>query len=638
MAVNLSPVGGVAAQFFDNAGNVLTGGKLYTYLAGTTTPQPAYTSSSGITAWSNPIILDAAGRVSGSGEIWLTDGIQYKFILRDSNDVLIATYDNVAGINSNFVNYTGEEETQTATQAQTIFTLTTLQYQPGVNNLLVFVNGSKQVIGTNYAETSGTVVTFANGLNAGDVVNFCTATPINTTTIAASAVSFTGFKGQTGNVQDLADDDGSDWIGFIADGVDAVAISAQDKMRQIVSVKDFGAVGDGITDDTTAVQDALASSTGVYFPNGTYKLTAAIELSEGQKIQGESRYSSQLYFVGDINGVVMAPYSAIDTLRIIGTSSMASTKGCVLFGATTITPAYRSSVTNCIIGGLNTSLGDASNDKCGGAGILGGPESYLAVFQNLYLFYANVGYDNPQTTIQVNNALLFSGCEFKSCTIGARIVTLNGIEFNQCTFELNEQSGLIIGDSRASNLTGCYFEANNLTTGSPIKADLFIGTVNTMVGVGVDSGKGICVKDTYFAAGANSVYGVYVEGQSNVTVDGAFFAQYTTNYSVYIAGNGADSGVIANVYAASAAPVSINGAVPFVTYNNQWTGFNSGAQIFAQNGFSTNGNVTWTSGLAAPNGVVTAPTGSLYSKTAGGAGATLWVKESGSGNTGWVAK
>ena len=93
MAVNLSPVGGVAAQFFDNSGNVLTGGKIYTYLAGTTTPATTYTNSSGLTAWSNPIILDAAGRVSGSGEIWLSDSLAYKFILKDSNDVLIATYE-----------------------------------------------------------------------------------------------------------------------------------------------------------------------------------------------------------------------------------------------------------------------------------------------------------------------------------------------------------------------------------------------------------------------------------------------------------------------------------------------------------------------------------------------------------------
>ena len=77
MAVNLSPVGGVAAQFFDNSGVPLSGGKLYSYAAGTTTPVATYTSSNGLTAHSNPIVLDAAGRVPAGGEIWLTDGINY---------------------------------------------------------------------------------------------------------------------------------------------------------------------------------------------------------------------------------------------------------------------------------------------------------------------------------------------------------------------------------------------------------------------------------------------------------------------------------------------------------------------------------------------------------------------------------
>ena len=134
MAVNLSPVGGVAAQFFTNTGAVLTGGKLYTYIAGTTTPAATYTSSLGVTAQPNPIVLDAAGRVPNSGEIWLTDGIIYKFVLKDSNDVTIATYDNITGINSNFVNFTAEQEIQTATAGQTVFDLTTMQYQVGTNS------------------------------------------------------------------------------------------------------------------------------------------------------------------------------------------------------------------------------------------------------------------------------------------------------------------------------------------------------------------------------------------------------------------------------------------------------------------------------------------------------------------------
>jgi hypothetical protein len=111
MAVFLSPVGGVAAQFFTNTGAVLTGGKLYTYAAGTTTPAATYTTNSGSTARTNPIILDSAGRVPDGGEIWITSA-QYKFVLKDSNDVLIATYDNVSGIGAtNATNYTGNGST-----------------------------------------------------------------------------------------------------------------------------------------------------------------------------------------------------------------------------------------------------------------------------------------------------------------------------------------------------------------------------------------------------------------------------------------------------------------------------------------------------------------------------------------------
>jgi hypothetical protein len=189
MAVNLSPVGGAAAQFFDNSGQVLTGGKLYTYLAGTTTPAVTYTSNSGITAHTNPIVLNAAGRVPDSGEIWLTDSILYKFVLKDANDVQIATWDNISGINSNFVSYGTQTQTITATQAQTIFNLTTISYTPASNSLIVYVNGSKQILTTNYTETSSTRVTFIDGLNVGDLVQFTTvvSSNINPTNAGATA-------------------------------------------------------------------------------------------------------------------------------------------------------------------------------------------------------------------------------------------------------------------------------------------------------------------------------------------------------------------------------------------------------------------------------------------------------------------
>ena len=153
MAVLLSPVGGVAAQFFTNAGVPLSGGKIYTYAAGTSTPQATYTTGLGNIQHSNPIVLDAAGRVP-TGEIWLTDGLSYKFVLKDANDVLIATYDNIVGINSNFVNFVNQQEIQTATAGQTVFTLTTMEYQPGIGNLSMYVDGVNQYgPGAKYAYT-----------------------------------------------------------------------------------------------------------------------------------------------------------------------------------------------------------------------------------------------------------------------------------------------------------------------------------------------------------------------------------------------------------------------------------------------------------------------------------------------------
>lgn len=58
----------------------------------------------------------------------------------------------------------------------------------------------------------------------------------------------------------------------------------------------------------------------------------------------------------------------------------------------------------------------------------------------------------------------------------------------------------------------------------------------------------------------------------------------------------------------------------------------------ADKGLVFTGGIIWRSGAGSPEGVLTAPVGSLYTNTAGGAGTTLYVKESGVSNTGWVGK
>ena len=152
MAVNLSPIWGAGAQLFDNSGNVLSGGKIYTYAAGTTTPAATYTSSNGITANSNPIILNSAGRVPY--EIWLTNGVSYKFVLKDSNDTLIGTWDNLKGIGDTAfvrnINYNGDGST-------VIFILPLTPIDE--NWTQVFINGVYQF--KNTYSVSGTSLIFS---------------------------------------------------------------------------------------------------------------------------------------------------------------------------------------------------------------------------------------------------------------------------------------------------------------------------------------------------------------------------------------------------------------------------------------------------------------------------------------------
>ena len=150
--VTLSIFAGVGAQLFDNSGNILSGGKLYTYAAGTTTPLTTYTSSSGSTPHTNPIILDAAGRVP-SGEIWLLYSSLYKFVVKTSADVLIATYDNIGGsfnASSIVANFTG-------TGAQTAFVLASAPSNE--NATQVFINGVYQQ--KNTYSVSSTTLTFS---------------------------------------------------------------------------------------------------------------------------------------------------------------------------------------------------------------------------------------------------------------------------------------------------------------------------------------------------------------------------------------------------------------------------------------------------------------------------------------------
>jgi len=92
-------------------------------------------------------------------------------------------------------------------------------------------------------------------------------------------VSKTGYL--TVTISDIELDDllapsGSNSVGYLPAGAGAVATTVQTKLRESVSVLDFGAVGDGVTDDTAAINLAIVAGTNVFFPAGTYLINTSI--------------------------------------------------------------------------------------------------------------------------------------------------------------------------------------------------------------------------------------------------------------------------------------------------------------------------------------------------------------------------
>lgn len=83
----------IRQRYLTNAGLPLAGGLLYTYAAGTTTPQATYTDYTGGTPNANPVVLDS----SGYADVWLDPTLSYKFVLKDSAGNTLWTEDNVSG-------------------------------------------------------------------------------------------------------------------------------------------------------------------------------------------------------------------------------------------------------------------------------------------------------------------------------------------------------------------------------------------------------------------------------------------------------------------------------------------------------------------------------------------------------------
>jgi hypothetical protein len=220
-----------------------------------------------------------------------------------------------------------------------------------------------------------------------------------------------------------------------------------------------------------------------------------------------------------------------------------------LIGLGTTNDSARSNISGCVIGGRTTEVGDAANERCGGAAIRGGV-TFLNNVDNCYVFQCAYGFIN---TGSVTNAIKFSGTEFHKCGVGASLLNPQGVLFDQCTFENNDEHGMIIASSRSAVLNACYFEANHLLNTATVKADLLIDSS--------DPGAAITMNGLFFLRGGNTQYGLYVDRQRGVSLDGAYFNGYqsATNYLYAGSTSSFGFGKLSNIFANGTATRSING-------------------------------------------------------------------------------
>lgn len=146
------------------------------------------------------------------------------------------------------------------TGSQTVFTLAS---DPGAlgNSAQVYIGGVYQQRST--YTIAGTTLTFSSAPVAG-----------------TDNIEFVNFL--TSNIGSTS----ADLVTYTPTGTGAVARSAASKFGDTVSVKDFGAVGDGAADDTVAINAALAAHASVYLPAGTYRTTAPITLNANNILIG----------------------------------------------------------------------------------------------------------------------------------------------------------------------------------------------------------------------------------------------------------------------------------------------------------------------------------------------------------------
>jgi hypothetical protein len=398
-----------------------------------------------------------------------------------------------------------------------------------------------------------------------------------------------------------------------------------------INVLDYGAVGDGVNDDTSAFIAAIAALTAgtstevLYIPALNYKLTATLALPTYTKNITVYAYGALLNF-----NTLGVNANAIQTNGIVNTNSQTfrwfggiiagpdgttgTGSGVFLYPNDAVSYMWNTTLRDVVVQGFGIglqiySLANSQIEDC--------------------TFFANGKNIDIQTIAGGVDSISFINCMIRNSQVsyGVDIHSGTGNQFRNCRFIGNAAYGLAINPNTVYAyiadllIDGCYFEGN--TTGA----------IRQLGSVGIaNESKNTTIRNSVFVSGENIVYEVGAD-HWNVCfahnwLNNANFSGGSNLINPLIYGNKFDLGGTLT----STATYNANDYLP---PQDGFVVFNSYAR-YAKIGVALTTYLT--SDANSPEGVYTAPIGCLYTRTNGGAGTTLYVKESGTGNTGWVAK
>jgi len=454
----------------------------------------------------------------------------------------------------------------------------------------------------------------------------------------------------------------------------------------IYNIKDYGAKGDGATDDTAAIQsviDTLGPTGGtILFPAGNFICASTLTVAAAQR---------------GVNFVGLGGKSSGATTETMLTYTGAGTS----FISARNTSAF--SIENIYILYNNASFTGILIDVRGGNG---GPDAAYGVIRDCHLVKSGSGGSAAALIALSKNIIM----KIENCMLSGGDVQIlgrddsttdycNGLEIDHCTFR-NAAVAAIKNAGEAWSINNCIFEtiaggkAGAYTHDAGVKGlgvtfdGCWFGDVTAAAGGDqiTWSGDGLNIRGCTLSANTGSDLVVFDEngcegimingnvlGYADVAINfGATTGHYDVNIQnnayrnvttemnnpphlwsimkadgtrpAYIDKNGllwqvrdATDGVLASTVLGDASSRFSRRTDGKMTWGN---GTDAGDTFLARSApkvFLVNNEVKIATGAGSPENVVTAPVGSLYLRTDGGANTTLYIKETGATNTGWQA-